>query len=97
MGMATPAQKAILMGLAQLMEVGEFIVHVRAVKGFRRMLKRWEGFVEKREKDAAHVSLPPGAHIRLKAQLTHEVVESYEGCLHGRHPPQTVISKQRLS
>ncbi len=84
-GMANPAQKAILMGLAQLMEVGEFTIHVRAVKGFPRMLKRWEAFVEKRENDAAHVSLPPDAHIRLKALLTHEVVES-----HGRHPPQII-------
>lgn len=48
MSMATPAQKAILTGLAQLMEVGEFIIHVRAVKGFRKMLERWEGFMEKR-------------------------------------------------
>lgn len=54
MSMATPAQKAILTGLAQLMEVGEFIIHVRAVKGFRKMLERWEGFMEKRERDAAH-------------------------------------------
>lgn len=78
MSMATPAQKAILTDLAQLMEVGEFIIHVRAVKGFGRMLKRWEGFMEKREREAAHVSLPPCAHIRLKSQLTIEVVESYE-------------------
>lgn len=63
MGMATPAQKAILTGLAILMEVGEFIIHVRAVKGFRKMLKRWKGSMEKRERDAAHVSLPPCAHI----------------------------------
>lgn len=56
MSMATLAQKAILMGLAQLTKVGEFTIHVRAVKGFRRMLNRWEGFMEKRERDAAHVS-----------------------------------------
>lgn len=56
---ATPAQEAVLMGLAQLMLVGEFHVYVRAVPGFRRMLKRWEEFAERRGRDAAPVSLPP--------------------------------------
>lgn len=65
--MATPAQKAILMGLAQLMEVGEFTMHVGEAKGFPRMLKRWEGWMEKRKRDAAHVSLPLLLRIRLKA------------------------------
>lgn len=96
MSMATPTQKAILMGLAQLMEVGEFTIHVREAKGFPRMLKRWEGFKEKRERDAAHVSLPPWAHLSLKAQLTHQIVESDEGCLHGRHPPQIMIAEQQI-
>ena len=96
MSMATPAQKTILMGLAQLLEVGEFNIHVRAGNGFRKMIKRWEEFMEKREKDAAQVSLPPCAHTRLKAQLTYEVVEPHKRRLHGRHPPKTVIPKQRL-
>lgn len=88
MSMATPAQNAILMGLAQL-KVGEFVVHVRPVKGFRKMLKRWEGFMEKRERDAANVSLPPFAYIRLKTQLMHGIVEphAHGRCLHeGRLP-----------
>ena len=84
------------MGLAQLLEVGEFNIHVRAGNGFRKMIKRWEEFMEKREKDAAQVSLPPCAHNRLKAQLTYEVVEPHKRRLHGRHPPKTVIPKQRL-
>lgn len=54
--MATPAQKEILMGLAQLREVGEFTFHARAVSAFQRMLKRWEGYVEKHKGNAAHVS-----------------------------------------
>ena len=93
MSKAKPAQKAILMGLAQLLEVGEFIIHMRGVAGVRRMVERWEGFMEKRKRDAAHVSLPPCAHIRLRAQLTYEIVESHEECLHGRYPPQTMIPK----
>lgn len=93
MSMATPAQKAILMGLAQLVEVGEFLIHMRAVAGVRRMVERWEGFMEKHERDATHVSLPLCGHIRMRARLTYEVVESHEGCLHGRYPPQTLIPK----
>ena len=57
LGMATPAQKAILMDLAQLMEVAEFTFHTRAGQAYRRMLKRWEGYMEKLARDAAPVTV----------------------------------------
>lgn len=92
LGMATPAQKAILMDLAQLREVGGFTFHTRKGPAFRRMLKRWEGYMEKLARDAAHVSVPLCAYTGLKTQLMNEVVDSHRGCLHRRRPPQTISS-----
>ena len=79
--MATPAQKAILMGLAQLREVEESTFHTRAGPAFRMMLKRWEGYTKKLARDTAHVSVPPRAHTLLKTLLTKEVVVSMDACI----------------
>lgn len=57
--MATPAQKATLMHLAQLREVGEFTFHIRTSSAVRRMFKRWEGYMKKLSRDAENVSVPP--------------------------------------
>ena len=57
LGMATPAQKAVLMDLAQLMEVTEFTFHTRAGLAYRRMLRRWEGYMEKLAREAAPVTV----------------------------------------
>ena len=65
-GMATPAQKAILMDLAQLKEVGEFTFHTRAGSAYRRMLKRWEGYMEKLDRDAGNVSVLQRAFAGLR-------------------------------
>lgn len=75
-GIATPAQKAILMDLAQLKGVGEFTFHTRGVSAFRRMLKRWEEYMEKLKRDAAHVSVPPRSYLGLESQLTNDIVDS---------------------
>ena len=65
LGMATPAQKAILMDLAQLMEVAEFTFHTRAGLAYRRMLRRWEGYREKLARDAALVRVSLLLHAVL--------------------------------
>lgn len=68
-GMATPSQKAISMDLAQLKEMGEFTFHTRAGSAYRKMLKRWEGYMEKMDRDAENVSVPPRAFTGLRTQL----------------------------
>ena len=65
LGMATPAQKAVLMDLAQLMEVAEFTFHTRSGPAYRRMLKRWEGYMEKLVRDAAPVRVGLLLHVIL--------------------------------
>lgn len=62
-GMATPAQKATLMDLAQLKEVGEFTFHTRARSAYRKMLKRWEGYMDKLRKDAENVGVLLRAYV----------------------------------
>ncbi len=64
--MATPAQKAILMDLAQVREVGEFMFTTRGGTAVQRMLKRWEGFMEKLARVAARVSVPPRPCTELR-------------------------------
>ena len=63
LGMATPAQKAILMDLAQLMEVAEFTFHTRAGQAYRRMLRRWKGYMEKLARDAAPAEVSLLLHV----------------------------------
>ena len=62
MDIATPAQKATLMDLAQLREVGELTFHTRASSARRKMFKRWEAYMEKLGRDAENVSVPPRAY-----------------------------------
>lgn len=59
--MATPAQKAILMDLAQVGQVGKSTFTTRGGTAFQGMLKRWEGFMEKLATVEACVSVPPRA------------------------------------
>ena len=85
--MATPAQKAILMNLAQLREVGEFTFVTRSGPAFQRMLKRWEGLMKKLARDAARVSVHLRACTGERNQLMDDAVGFNNGC-----PPQTVSS-----
>lgn len=89
MDMATPAQKATLMDLAQLREVGEFTFHTKANSAHRKMLKRWERYMEKVTKEAENVSVP--APACMSTPLTNDSV-CYNECLYGRHPPSSIRS-----
>ena len=64
--MATSAQKAILMDLAHVREVGEFTFVTRRGTAFQRMLERWEGFTEESARIAARVSVPPRPCTELR-------------------------------